>query len=81
MNSILRETKYLLTEPEKDQIHRELVDYFGLAGGLPDGDCKALESAWSDPNTRKAITKYIKDWVEAAKRRKTTTKEVAVAYA
>ncbi len=81
MNSILQNMRYFLTEPEKDQLHTELVSYFGLAGGLPEGDCKALESAWSDSNYQKAIKKYIKDWVEAAKRRKTTTKEVAMAYA
>jgi hypothetical protein len=70
--SILLKMGILLNDYETEELYRELLNYFGLAGALD--DCQALESAWKDPYNRRQIEDFIKAWL----RRRRGRKEVAV---
>jgi hypothetical protein len=50
-----------LSESEKDRLYMELLNYFGLAGGL--NVCEALESAWQDQYNRERIEEFIVAWL------------------
>jgi hypothetical protein len=50
-----------LSESEKDRLYMELLNYFGLVGGL--NICEALESAWQDPYNRERIEEFIISWL------------------
>lgn len=50
-----------LSESEKDRLYMELLNYFGIAGGL--NICEALESAWQDPYNRERIEEFIISWL------------------
>lgn len=51
-----------LSENEKDRLYMELLNYFGLAGGL--NVCEALENAWQDPYNRSRIEDFIIAWLK-----------------
>lgn len=51
-----------LSENEKDRLYMELLNYFGLAGGL--NVCEALENAWRDPYNRSRIEDFIIAWLK-----------------
>lgn len=53
--------KFSLSEREKDQLYTEILNYFGLAGGL--NVCEALERAWQDPYNRGEIENFIIAWL------------------
>ncbi|MEM2341361.1 MAG: hypothetical protein QXX94_04535 [Candidatus Bathyarchaeia archaeon] len=50
-----------LSDSEIDQLYRELLNYFGLAGGL--NICESLERAWQDPYNRDEIERFIMAWL------------------
>ncbi|MBS7639477.1 MAG: hypothetical protein QW804_03575 [Candidatus Bathyarchaeia archaeon] len=54
--------KVNLSENEKDRLYMELLNYFGLAGGL--NVCEALENAWQDPYNRSRIEDFIIAWLK-----------------
>lgn len=56
-----------LSESEKDRLYIELLNYFGLAGGL--NVCEALESAWQDPYNREKIEEFIVAWLRRKMRK------------
>lgn len=53
--------KVKLSEFEKDMLYNELLNHFGLIGGL--NVCEALENAWQDPYTRSKIEDFILAWL------------------
>lgn len=53
--------KVKLSEFEKNQLYGELLNHFGLVGGL--NVCEALERAWQDPYLRDKIEDYILAWL------------------
>jgi hypothetical protein len=55
---ILDELGIFLSEFEKASAYKEIVEYLGIAGSV--NECEALEQAWSTPEHREAIEKYIK---------------------
>ena len=71
--AILSEMQVWLNETEKEQLHQELLYYFGLIGATE--ECQALENAWKDPYNRREIEEFIKAWL----RRKRGKKEEAIA--
>ncbi|MEM3545696.1 MAG: hypothetical protein QXU47_04175 [Candidatus Bathyarchaeia archaeon] len=64
---ILLEMRVLLSEPEVEELYRELLTYFGLVGALY--ECQALEYAWKDPYNRREIEGFIKEWLRRRRRR------------
>lgn len=56
-----------LSESEKDRLYIELLNYFGLAGGL--NVCEALENAWQDPYNREKIEEFIVAWLRRKMRK------------
>jgi len=73
LTAILSEMQVWLNETEKEQLHQELLYYFGLIGATE--ECQALENAWKDPYNRREIEEFIKAWL----RRKRGKKEEAIA--
>lgn len=53
--------KLSLSDREKDQLYMEVLNYFGLAGGL--NVCEALERAWQDPYNKSEIEDFIIAWL------------------
>jgi len=51
LTAILSEMQVWLNETEKEQLHQELLYYFGLIGATD--ECQALESAWKNPYNKK----------------------------
>jgi hypothetical protein len=68
--SILSDIHVLLSNPETDQLHQELLVYFGLVGAID--QCQALESAWKDTYNRQAIEEFINAWLRRKQRKKET---------
>ncbi|MEM1580977.1 MAG: hypothetical protein QXK89_00480 [Candidatus Bathyarchaeia archaeon] len=52
---------------DRDQLYMELLNHFGLIGGL--NVCEALEKAWQDPYNRSRIEDYITTWIRRKMRR------------
>ncbi|MEM1586185.1 MAG: hypothetical protein QXX99_03095 [Candidatus Bathyarchaeia archaeon] len=50
-----------LSESEKNLLYGELLNHFGLVGGL--NICEALERAWQDPYTKDKIEDFILSWL------------------
>ncbi|MEM1550837.1 MAG: hypothetical protein QXR13_02755 [Candidatus Bathyarchaeia archaeon] len=50
-----------LSEFEKNQLYGELLNHFGLIGGL--NVCEALERSWQDPYTKSEIEDFILAWL------------------
>jgi len=73
LTAILSEMQVWLNETEKEQLHQELLYYFGLIGATE--ECQALDEAWKDPYNRREIEEFIKAWL----RRKRGKKEEAIA--
>jgi len=69
LNEVLNKNriKIRLSEAEKDQIYREALNYFGLAGGL--NICEALERAWEDPYNKGRIEDFIIAWLKRKMKR------------
>jgi len=57
-----------LDDVDKEQLYRELLYYFGLAGGL--NVCEALETAWQDPYNRSEIEEFIAAWLRKKAKKK-----------
>lgn len=53
--------KVRLSEFEKNQLYGELLNHFGLIGGL--NVCEALERAWQDPYMKSEIENFILAWL------------------
>jgi len=64
---ILNDMRIFLSSLEVEQLHRELLAYFGLAGVLD--ECEALENAWRDPYNRCEIEEFIRTWLRRRRRR------------
>lgn len=62
--------KFSLSEREKDQLYMEILNHFGLAGGL--NVCEALERAWQDPYNRGEIEDFIIAWLRRRIKRVTS---------
>jgi len=67
LTAILSELQVWLNEIEKEQLHQELLYYFGLIGAAE--ECQALENAWRDPYNRQAIEEFIKAWLRRKRRK------------
>jgi len=67
LNAILNAMRVWLNEIEREQLYRELLVYFGLAGAL--NECQALENAWQDPYNRREIEYFIKAWLSRRRRK------------
>jgi hypothetical protein len=63
---ILNDMRIFLSSLEVEQLHRELLTYFGLAGVLD--ECEALENAWRDPYNKREIEEFIKAWLRRRRR-------------
>lgn len=63
LNDVLNRSglKVKLSEFEKNQLYNELLNRFGLIGGL--NVCEALEKAWEDPYTKNKIEDFILTWI------------------
>lgn len=59
--------KINLSDREKDMLYMDLLNYFGLAGGL--NVCEALEKAWLDPYNRSRIEDFIIAWLKRRMRK------------
>jgi len=58
----------VLDNADKEQLYREVLQHFGLVGGL--NVCEALESAWRDPYNESEIREFILAWLrKKAKKR------------
>jgi len=55
---ILTSMHVWLSQPEVEQLYRELLDHFGLAGAL--NECQALENSWKDPYNKRQIEAWLK---------------------
>ncbi|MEM0057242.1 MAG: hypothetical protein QXH96_02055 [Candidatus Geothermarchaeota archaeon] len=53
--------KIRLSEFEKNKLYGELLNHFGLIGGL--NVCEALERAWQDPYMKNEIENFILAWL------------------
>ncbi|MEM4733593.1 MAG: hypothetical protein QXD70_03590 [Candidatus Bathyarchaeia archaeon] len=62
LNAILNEMQVFLSEIEREQLHHELLAYFGLMGAI--NECQAIENAWKDPYNKKEIEQFIKAWLK-----------------
>lgn len=58
-----------LSNPETEQLYKELLVYFGLIGAVD--KCQALETAWKDPYNKQEIEEFIKAWLRRKQRKKT----------
>lgn len=69
LNEVLNKNKIKikLSEFEKDQVYREVLNYFGLAGGL--NVCESLERAWQDPYNKSRIEDFIIAWLKRKMRK------------
>jgi len=67
--SILSDMHVWLSDPETEQLYRELLVYFGLIGAVD--QCQALETAWKDPYNKQEIEEFIKAWLRRKQRKKT----------
>jgi len=67
LTAILSEMQVWLNETEKEQLHQELLYYFGLIGATE--ECQALESAWKDPYNRREIEEFIKAWLRRRRKK------------
>jgi len=68
LTAILSEMQIWLNEIEKEQLHQELLYYFGLIGATE--ECQALENAWRDPYNKHEIEEFIKAWLKRKQRKK-----------
>ncbi|MBS7641172.1 MAG: hypothetical protein QXJ19_00145 [Candidatus Bathyarchaeia archaeon] len=50
-----------LSDLEKNQLYGEVLNHFGLIGGL--NVCEALEKAWQDPYMKSKIEDFILAWL------------------
>jgi hypothetical protein len=57
-----------LSAPDVDELHQELLVYFGLIGASQ--ECAALEAAWRDSYNRRHIEEFIKAWLRRKRRQK-----------
>ena len=67
LTAILSEMQVWLNEIEKEQLHQELLYYFGLIGATE--ECQALDEAWKDPYNRREIEEFIKAWLRRRRRK------------
>jgi len=67
LTAILSEMQVWLNEIEKEQLHQELLYYFGLIGATE--ECQALENAWRDPYNKHEIEEFIKAWLRRKRRK------------
>jgi len=65
---ILTDLHVKLSAPDVDELHQELLVYFGLIGALQ--ECEALEAAWRDSYNRRHIEEFIKAWLRRKRREK-----------
>ncbi|MEM3054509.1 MAG: hypothetical protein QXM52_02240 [Candidatus Bathyarchaeia archaeon] len=68
LSAILAEMGVWLSATETQQLHSELLAYFGLIGATY--ECQALENAWQDPYNRHEIEEFIKAWLKRKQRKK-----------
>lgn len=68
LSAILAEMSIWLSSTETEQLHNELLAYFGLVGAL--NECQALENAWQDPYNRREIEEFIKAWLKRKQRKR-----------
>jgi hypothetical protein len=61
LSAILAEMGVWLSATETEQLHNELLAYFGLIGAM--NECQALENAWQDPYNKREIEEFIKAWL------------------
>lgn len=78
LNEVLSKSglRVRLSEHEKDQLYKELLNYFGLIGGL--NVCEALEKAWQDPYNRDKIEDFILTWLRKRMKRITGERRTGV---
>lgn len=50
-----------MSDADFERLYREATAYLGLAGALD--ECRALEGAWRDPYTRRALEEFVRAWV------------------
>ncbi len=50
-----------LGDTDKEQLYHELLQYFGLVGGL--NVCEALEAVWRDAYNQSEIREFILAWL------------------
>ncbi|MEM1515847.1 MAG: hypothetical protein QXH24_07390 [Candidatus Bathyarchaeia archaeon] len=50
-----------MSDFEKNQLYGELLNHFGLIGGL--NICEALERSWQDPYMKSKIEDFILTWL------------------
>jgi hypothetical protein len=65
--AILAEMQVRLSNPDIEQLYRELTTYFGVIGAAE--ECQALETAWKDPYNRSEIEEFIKAWLRRRHRK------------
>lgn len=66
--SILSDMHVRLSNPETEQLYKELLVYFGLIGAVD--QCQALETAWKDPYNKQEIQEFINAWLRRKQRKK-----------
>ena len=76
LTAILSEMQVWLNETEKEQLHQELLYYFGLIGATE--ECQALENAWRDPYNKHEIEEFIKAWLRKKRRAEAETIKAVV---
>lgn len=76
LTAILSEMQVWLNEIEKEQLHQELLYYFGLIGAAE--ECQALENAWRDPYNKHEIEEFIKAWLRKKRRAEAETIKAVV---
>lgn len=69
--AMLADMGVLLSKPELEQLHNELLAYFGLVGAL--NECQALEKAWQDPYNKREIEDFIRAWLNRRRRKREET--------
>jgi hypothetical protein len=67
LTAMLSEMQVWLNETEKEQLHQELLYYFGLIGATE--ECQALESAWKDTYNRHEMEQFIKAWLRRRRKK------------
>jgi hypothetical protein len=65
---ILTEMQVGLSQPEAEQLYKELLFYFGLVGAS--NECEALDAAWSAPYNRHEIEEFIMAWLRRKRKKK-----------
>jgi hypothetical protein len=68
LSAILAGMGVWLNNLEMEQLHNELLAYFGLVGAL--NECQALENAWRDPYNRHEIEEFIRAWLKRKQRKR-----------